>query len=120
MATFKILESRNCPGQHSERGSKIKVELLDGELVPGERFRLYETHHYIDYTVVSVQRVGETCVVCATPDLWYDGWHEGTILDTKNFEAGAKYGFGGAGRYLYHPDALKSLGLGGDQTQQDE
>ena len=69
--------------------------------------------------VLSLKRSGNTCVVRAKPDLWNDGWHEGSILDTENLKAGIKYGFGGGGKHLYHPDALKALGVDGEQRQRE-
>ncbi|NQT39515.1 MAG: hypothetical protein HQ581_18610 [Planctomycetes bacterium] len=109
MATFKILKSRNYNDKLGKIRSEFVVELLDGEIEPGDRFRLYETHHYTDYTVYSVESPDKSCVVYAEPDLWYEGWHEGSILDTNDLESGRKYGYGGAGKLLYHPDALKAL-----------
>ena len=117
MARVKIVKSRNCRDDTGKDECEFVVEILEGDLVPGDQFRLYETHHFTDYTVLSLNPLEDTCVVRAKPDLWYEGWHEGSILDTQNLEAGIRYGSGGAGKHLYHPDALSALDIGEDDPE---
>lgn len=111
MATFKIIQSRNLGEASPNRVSEFVVEILAGELIPGDRFRLYETHHFTDYTVRSITSQNGHVVIQCEPRLWYDGWQEGSVLDTSDLKSGLKYGFGGAGKHLYHPDALKAAGV---------
>lgn len=111
MARFKILKSSNCRDGSASRESEFVVDVLSGALVVDDKFRLYETHHYSDYTVRSVRRESDKIVIRCQPSVWYDGWHEGSVLDTDDLKSGLKYGFGGAGQLLYHPDALKAAGV---------
>jgi hypothetical protein len=118
MATFQIIQSRNIPESKPKRQSEFVVALLAGELVPGDIFRLYETHHFTDYTVRSINSQEEHFVIRCDPDLWYDSWQEGAVLDTSDLKSGLKFGFGGAGKHLYHPDALRAVAE--DDTSSDK
>ena len=107
MAIFKIIKSKTILDNGKKvRESKFEYKLLQGELKSGDVFRLYETHHYTDFIITNITKI----YFVASPNLFISGWGEKAVLDTENLESGRKFGYGGSGQKLYHPEVLRKLG----------
>ncbi|MFC1351824.1 MAG: hypothetical protein G8D89_05470 [gamma proteobacterium symbiont of Clathrolucina costata] len=111
MAKFRVLKSKNIDAADGKRVAHIEYEVLEGVLLPGDVFRLYETHHYTNFQIIELQ---ESYFV-ASPYLFYDGWYEGAELDTDNLLSGRKHGYSVAGKNLYTNEAIESLNKEGDR-----
>ncbi len=88
MTKFKILKSTNIE-KDGQRFSRFEYELVEGKLLPGDVFRLYETHHYTNHSIVHL----EEGFFYATPTLFIEGHYEGETLDTDNLLSGRKRGY---------------------------
>lgn len=104
MAEFKILKSQNIESSQRSGEARIEYELISGKLLPGDVFRIYETHHYTNHRITLLKEDH----FITTPNLFYDGQYEGAILDTDNLKKSIKYGYGGAGKSLYTDEAIQA------------
>jgi hypothetical protein len=109
MAIFRILFSRPQIIKDFEHHPEFDVQILSGSLEVEDKFCLYETHHQCWFTILEIKRGPVSTLVVDKP-IRYFNWHQGTIVDTENPEAGYEYGYKQRdAQYLYHPDVLKGL-----------
>lgn len=82
MAVFRIIHTRkNAP----EGPPEFDVAFIEGTLAPGDAFRVFDTHHPLDFTVREVRhdQAGLVTLVCNS----YIGWDEqfaGCEVDTAH------------------------------------
>jgi hypothetical protein len=89
MAKFRVIKSENVKTESGEVRARLDFELVEGALLPGDVFRLYETHHYTNYMI---EHLGESHII-ARPSLWTNGIYEGEVLDTDDLKAARKRGY---------------------------
>ena len=79
MAVFKIISSRRGAKQDS---AVFGIQPINGEVVVGDEFRCYDTHHPVDYRVQNVQRSAEGITLFCDGFYGYDEFFLGAIIDT--------------------------------------
>jgi len=89
MAQFRVLKSENVKAENGELRPRLDFELVEGILLPGDVFRLYETHHYTNYII---EHLCESHII-AKPSLWTNGIYAGEVLDTDDLKAARKRGY---------------------------
>jgi hypothetical protein len=79
MAIFKIIASRRGPRRDS---AELEIQPMSGEVVVGDEFRCYDTHHPIDYRVQSIQSSPERITLLCEGFFGFDEQFVGAIIDT--------------------------------------
>ncbi len=93
MAIFRIVASRSQKVKSFSDHPEFDVEVIGGVISAGLTFRLFETHHPCDYTVLHVREEQRwLTVVVNKPIPWDDKW-VGAVVDTENPRAALKYGY---------------------------
>jgi hypothetical protein len=88
MAVFKIISSRRGEKQNS---AVFGIQPISGEVIVGEKFRCYDTHHPVDYQVQHVQSSPEGVTLVCDGYYGYDEFFLGAIIDTS--KCGKPFGF---------------------------
>ena len=94
MSIFKITESK-VSKESSKSLFFFDIELIEGNLVLGDQFRLYETHRPVDFTVTSVRKTAGAVRIHVDKTIPWDGLWVGAIVDTETPAASLKYGYNG-------------------------
>ncbi len=84
MAVFKIIQSRRGVKKDS---AEFEIQSISGEVVVGDQFQCYDTHHPIDYRV---QVIRGTTLLC-DGFFGFDEQFVGAIIDTT--KKGRPFGF---------------------------
>jgi hypothetical protein len=93
MAVFHIVASRPQQVKDFSDHPEFDVEVIKGEISAGLIFRLYETHHPCDFTVIEVREGRQRLTLVVNKSIsWEDKW-VGAIVDTENPKAALKYGY---------------------------
>lgn len=88
MAIFKIISSQRGAKQDS---AVFGIEPISGEVVVGDEFRCYDTHHPVDYRVQYVQRSAESVTLFCDGFYGHDEFFLGATIDTT--KRGKPFGF---------------------------
>jgi len=67
------------------------IQPVSGEVVIGDEFRCYDSHHPVDYRVRDVQSIPETLTMFCDGFYGYDDFLVGATLDTT--KRGVPFGF---------------------------
>lgn len=85
MAKFRVLSENYSDRPDNVMNSKfvLRVEVLEGQLIPGLNFTAYCTHHPFVVTVLRVLREGsDTFLACETTWPMYDGFFQDAIINS--------------------------------------
>jgi hypothetical protein len=88
MAIFKIISSRRGTKKDS---AEFGIQPISGEVVVGDEFRCYDTHHPVDYRVQAVQSSSDSVTLFCDGFYGYDEFFVGAIIDTT--KRGRPFGF---------------------------
>ena len=88
MAIFKIISSRRGEKHDS---AVFRIQPISGEVVIGDEFRCYDTHHPVDYRVQAVQSSPDGVTLLCDGFYGYDEFFVGAIIDTT--KRGKPFGF---------------------------
>lgn len=92
MAKFRILASRKAapPAQ-----TEFDVEYMDAsQLNVGDSFRVFDTHHPVDFTVNEIKSTGNLVTLLCRNYLDWDDQFAGAIVDTENPVDAKRFGYG--------------------------
>ncbi|MFH2047409.1 MAG: hypothetical protein ABIK92_19955 [Pseudomonadota bacterium] len=118
MAIFKILFSRPKIIKDFDHHPEFDIQLVSGSLKAGDKFCLFETHHDFWFTVLEVRK-GPVSTIVVDQSISSINWHQGTIVDTENPEAGRKFGYRTRdAQRLYHPSVLNDKAKKNSSTNQ--
>lgn len=93
MAVFRIIASRPQRLKSFSGHPEFDIELISGTLSAGITFRLYETHHPCDFTILEVHGEGQRLALIVDKSVsWEDQW-VGATVDTNDPKASLKYGY---------------------------
>jgi len=82
MAIFKIISSRRGEKRES---AVFGIQPISGEVLVGDEFRCYETHHPVDYRVQAVESGSVGVTLFCAGFFFYDECFVGAIIDTTQF-----------------------------------
>jgi hypothetical protein len=88
MAVFKIIASRRGAKQ---RSAEFEIQPMSGEVVVGDEFRCYDTHHPIDYRVEIIRTNGGTVTLFCDGFFGFDEQFVGAIIDTTTKKRGVGF-----------------------------
>lgn len=89
MAIFKIISSRRGEKRDS---AVFGIQLISGEVIVGDEFCCYDTHHPVDYRVQAVQNSSDGITLLCDGFYGFDEFFLGAIIDTA--KRGKRFGFG--------------------------
>jgi hypothetical protein len=93
MSVFKILDYRRS----GDGAIVFEVELRSGDLVPGDTFYCYDTHHPVPYTVRTVHGDAGRLTLVRDGDFCYEYAFVDSIVDTTKRGRPAGFHYEGAG-----------------------
>ena len=79
MAIFKIIAS--CRGKEGE-STEFEIKPISSEVVVGDGFRCYDTHHPVDYRVRAIHNSAERITLSCDGCFGFDEQFVGAIIDT--------------------------------------
>jgi hypothetical protein len=79
MAIFKIIASRRGTKPDS---AEFEIQPVSGEVLVGDEFRCYDTHHPIEYRVQAIKNAPEKITLLCDGFFSFDEQFVGAIIDT--------------------------------------